>query len=99
MIHELMQTGTTVLTAAAGTGNVSEKSVSDVIDTATEVTGDAAQDVNQFFQLIQDNIPNIVGFGIRVPGGGGATGQRRGGADVRRTRRSAYAPGGRAHPP
>ena len=66
MIHELMQTGTTVLTAAAGTGNVSEKSVSDVIDTATEVTGDAAQDVNQFFQLIQDNIPNIVGFGIRV---------------------------------
>ena len=45
---------------------MTNESVSDVIDTATEVTGDAAQDVNQFFQLIQDNIPNIVGFGIRV---------------------------------
>ena len=45
---------------------MTNESVSDVLDTATEVTGDAAQDVNQFFQLIQDNIPNIVGFGIRV---------------------------------
>ena len=45
---------------------MTNESVSDVIDTATEVTGDAAQDVNQFFQLVQDNIPNIVGFGIRV---------------------------------
>ena len=45
---------------------MTNESVSDVLDTATEVTGGAAQDVNQFFQLIQDNIPNIVGFGIRV---------------------------------
>ena len=44
---------------------MTNESVSDVLDTATEVTGGAAQDVNQFFQLIQDNIPNIVGFGIR----------------------------------
>lgn len=66
MIHEFVQTGRTVLALTAGTGNVTDESVTDVIDTAAEVTGDAAQDVNQFVQLVQDNIPNIVGFGIRV---------------------------------
>lgn len=38
--------------------------IQDVIQ--PDAAGDAAQDVNQLFQLIQDNIPNIAGFGMRV---------------------------------
>lgn len=64
MIWELGYRGYTFLTSAAG--NVTDESVADVLDTATEVTSDAAQDVNQFVQLVQDNIPNIIRFGLKV---------------------------------
>lgn len=64
MIWELGYRGYTFLASAAG--NVTEESVADVLDTATEVTSDAAQDVNQFVQLVQDNIPNIIRFGLKV---------------------------------
>lgn len=45
---------------------VTEDSVSDVIDSAGEVTTEATEEVNRFFQLIQDHIPDIIAFGIRV---------------------------------
>lgn len=51
---------------ASAADSVTDESVADVLDTAAEVTSDAAQDVNQFVQLIQDNIPNIIGFGLKV---------------------------------
>ena len=54
------------MAAASGVTNVTDESVSDVIDSAAEATNEAAQEVNQFVQLVQDNIPNIIGFGIKV---------------------------------
>lgn len=54
-----------VAATTAGTGTT-EQTVNDVIDSATEVTAEAGQEVNQLVQLFQDNIPNIIGFGIRV---------------------------------
>lgn len=48
------------------TSGATEESVTDVIDSAQEVTADTAQEVNQFVQMFQDNLPNIIAFGIRV---------------------------------
>lgn len=66
MIFDIMQTGRNIIMAASGATNVTDESVSDVIDSATEATTEAAQEVNQFVQFIEDNIPNIIGFGIKV---------------------------------
>ena len=66
MIFDIMQTGRNIIMAASGATNVTDESVSDVIDSATEATTEAAQEVNQFVQFIEDNIPNIVSFGIKV---------------------------------
>lgn len=66
MIFDIMQTGSNIIMAASGATNVTDESVSDVIDSATEATTEAAQEVNQFVQFIEDNIPNIIGFGIKV---------------------------------
>ncbi|HJB45745.1 MAG TPA: mechanosensitive ion channel [Candidatus Mediterraneibacter surreyensis] len=61
-----MQIARNTITAATGATNVSDESVSDVIDSAAEATTEAAQEVNQFVQFIEDNIPNLIGFGIKV---------------------------------
>lgn len=61
-----MQIARNTITAATGAANVSDESVSDVIDSAAEATTEAAQEVNQFVQFIEDNIPNLIGFGIKV---------------------------------
>lgn len=53
----------TVLTSASGT---SEQTVDEVIDSATQVTSEAGQEVNQLFQMFQDNLPDIIAFGIQV---------------------------------
>ena len=66
MIFDIMQTGRNIIMAASGATNVTDESVSDVIDSATEATTEAAQEVNQFVQFIENNIPNIIGFGIKV---------------------------------
>ncbi len=63
---DIMQAGGNTMAAASGVTNVTDESVSDVIDSAAEATNEAAQEVNQFVQLVQDNIPNIIGFGIKV---------------------------------
>ncbi len=52
--------------SAISSTDVTEESVSEVIDSATEVTAEAGKEVNQFVRLFEDNIPNIVAFGIRV---------------------------------
>ena len=52
-----------MLLAAA---NTTDESVTDILDSATEVTAEATKEVNGFFQFIEDNIPNIVSFGIKV---------------------------------
>lgn len=54
-----------VLTTA-GTADVTNDSVQDVLETAETATTDATREVNQFFQYIQDHIPDIISFGIRV---------------------------------
>lgn len=46
--------------------NTTDESVTDILDSATEVTAEATKEVNGFFQFIEDNIPNIVSFGIKV---------------------------------
>ena len=48
------------------TANTTDESVTDILDSATEVTAEATKEVNGFFQFIEDNIPNIVSFGIKV---------------------------------
>lgn len=66
MIWNIFPRGGLILSAVSGTSNVTDESLSDVIDSASEVTGDAAQEVNQFVQFIEDNIPNLISFGIKV---------------------------------
>ena len=66
MNYDIMQVGRNIITAASGVTNVTDESVTDVIDSAAEATNEAAQEVNQFVQLVQDSIPNIIGFGIKV---------------------------------
>lgn len=47
--------------------NTTDESVTtDILDTATEVTADATREVNAFFQFIEDHIPAIISFGIKV---------------------------------
>ena len=48
------------------TANTTDESVTDILDSATEVNAEATKEVNGFFQFIEDNIPNIVSFGIKV---------------------------------
>ena len=52
-----------MLLAAA---NTTDESVTDILDSATEVTSEATQEVNDFFQFRENNIPNIISFGIKV---------------------------------
>ena len=66
MAFDIMHAGRYIMAAASGTTNVADESVSDVIDSAAEATNEAAQEVNQFVQFVQDNIPNIKEFGIKV---------------------------------
>lgn len=66
MIHELLRAGSCIVAAASGMNDVTDDSVSDVIDSAAEATNEAAQEVNQFVKFIQDNIPTMIGFGIKV---------------------------------
>ena len=66
MAFDIMHAGRYIMAAASGTTNVADESVSDVIDSAAEATNEAAQEVNQFVQFVQDNIPNIIEFGIKV---------------------------------
>lgn len=58
MIQPLMW----IMTASSQT----EPSVEDVIDTAGEVTTETVQEVNQFIQYFNDNIPNLINFCIQV---------------------------------
>lgn len=64
MIYDIMQIARNTITAATGATNASDESV--IIDSAAEATTEAAQEVNQFVQFIEDNIPNLIGFGIKV---------------------------------
>lgn len=66
MAFDIMHAGRYIMAAASGTTNVADESVSDVIDSAAEATNEAAQEVNQFVRFVQDNIPNIIEFGIKV---------------------------------
>ena len=66
MAFDIMHAGRYIMAVASGTTNVADESVSDVIDSAAEATNEAAQEVNQFVQFVQDNIPNIIEFGIKV---------------------------------
>ena len=54
------------MAGTSGVTNATDESVSDMIDSAAEATSEAAQEVNQFVKFVQDNIPNIIGFGIKV---------------------------------
>ena len=66
MIWDIMQTGRSIIAGTAGVTDATDESVSDMIDTAAEATSEAAQEVNQLVKFVQDNIPNIIGFGIKV---------------------------------
>lgn len=52
--------------AAAGSVDVTDESVKDVIESAEAATTDATQEVNRLFQYIQDHIPDLIAFGIKV---------------------------------
>ena len=50
----------------AASDTVTNDSVSDVLDSAQEVTKDTANEVNQFVQYFYDHIPNLIAFGMKV---------------------------------
>ena len=66
MIWDIMQAGRSIVAGTSGVTNATDESVSDMIDSAAEATSEAAQEVNQLVKFVQDNIPNIIGFGIKV---------------------------------
>ncbi len=52
--------------AAAGTADVTDESLEDVLESAEQVTSDATREVNRFVQFFQDHLPDIAAFGIKV---------------------------------
>ena len=46
--------------------NVTDTKVSDTLEGAGEVAAEATKEVNQFIQYIQDHIPNLIAFGMKV---------------------------------
>ncbi len=46
--------------------DLTDESVTDILDPAVDAASDATKGVNSFFQFIEDNIPNIISFGIKV---------------------------------
>ena len=54
------------IAAASGTLGVTNESVQEMLDTAEAATTDATREVNQFIQYMQDHIPDIIAFGIKV---------------------------------
>ena len=53
--------------AASGAADVTNESLgTDVQESVEQVTSEATQEVNQFVQLFEDHIPDIVAFGIRA---------------------------------
>lgn len=67
MFWNMMQMGGKMI-PAVGTGatDVTDEAGAEVLDAAASATADAAQEVNRFFQFIEDNIPAMISFGIRV---------------------------------
>lgn len=54
--------------AASGSVNVTEESINtdQVIESVSEVTSEATEEVNQFVQFFQNHLPDIIAFGIKV---------------------------------
>ena len=52
--------------SAVGTGSTSQQDMKDVLETAGEVKAEATEEVNRFIEFFQDNIPNLISFGIKV---------------------------------
>ena len=64
--------GTTLLTKGTAFAltqtatQTNNSSVNDVLDSAQEVTASTADEVNRFVQYFNDNIPNLIAFGLKV---------------------------------
>lgn len=58
--------GKMIPAVGTGTTDVTDEAGAEVLDAAASATADAAQEVNRFFQFIEDNIPAMISFGIRV---------------------------------
>ena len=58
--------GEMIPAVGTGTTDVTDEAGAEVLDAAASATADAAQEVNRFFQFIEDNIPAMISFGIRV---------------------------------
>lgn len=65
MLWETFNITGRIVLAAASAGKT-DQTVNDVIDSAAEVTNEAGAEVNQFVQFFQDNLPDIIAFGVRV---------------------------------
>ena len=57
--------GTALLTKGTAFA-LTQSSVNDVLDSAQEVTASTADEVNRFVQYFNDNIPNLIAFGLKV---------------------------------
>ena len=51
---------------AATSNTTTNDSINQVIDSTQEVTQSTVDDVNQFVQYFNDNIPNLIAFGLKV---------------------------------
>ena len=61
----LLTKGTSFALAQTAT-QTNNSSVNDVLDSAQEVTASTADEVNRFVQYFNDNIPNLIAFGLKV---------------------------------
>ena len=61
----LLTKGTAFALAQTAT-QTNNSSVNDVLDSAQEVTASTADEVNRFVQYFNDNIPNLIAFGLKV---------------------------------
>ncbi len=54
------------MTAAILSQTETAQSAQDVLESAGEVTSEATQEVNRLWELVQENIPELVAFGVKV---------------------------------
>lgn len=65
-IFRWMQKLSVLPVLAATTDTTTNDSINQVIDSTQEVTQNTVDDVNQFVQYFNENIPNLIAFGLKV---------------------------------
>lgn len=62
----VLRAGSIVSLAAAGAADVTDESLEDVLESAEQVTSEATREVSRLAQFLQDHLPDLAAFGIKV---------------------------------